>query len=41
MLLKDLKEHFVVSEKYVSVWDCEKDTLNVMTREAFEKMLEE
>ncbi|MCK6607990.1 MAG: hypothetical protein L6Q46_06735, partial [Flavobacterium sp.] len=39
--LYNLKEHFVISEKYVSIWDCEKDTLNVMTREAFEKMLEE
>ncbi len=32
---------YIISEKYVSIWDCEKDTLNVMTREAFEKMLEE
>ncbi len=39
--LYNLKEHFVISEKYVSIWDCEKDALNVMTREAFEKMLEE
>lgn len=39
--LYNLKEHFVISEKYVSIWDCEKETLNVITKEAFEKMLEE
>ena len=36
-----MKQHYVISEKYVSIWDCEEDVLNVMTREAFEKMLEE
>lgn len=33
-----MKSHLVMSKKYVSIWDCEKETLNVMTREAFEKI---
>ena len=39
--LYNMKKHFVVSEKYVSIWDCDNDTLNVITKEAFEKMLKE
>ncbi len=29
---------YVMSQKYVSIWDCKKDELVVMTKEAFEKM---
>lgn len=33
-----MKSHYVMSKKYVSIWDCKKETLVVMTREAFEKI---
>lgn len=33
-----IKTHYVISKKYVSIWDCKKETLIVMTREAFEKI---
>jgi len=33
-----MKTHYVMSKKYVSIWDCKKETLAVMTREAFEKI---
>ena len=32
------KTHFVLSEKYVSIWDCERNSLVVMNREAWEKI---
>jgi len=32
------KQHIVISKKYVSIWDCEKDKLLVMTRKAWEKI---
>jgi hypothetical protein len=35
-----IKTHYVMSKKYVSIWDCKKETLAVVTREAFEKMKE-
>jgi len=34
------KTHYVVSENYVSIWDCEKNRLKIMTREDFEKEME-
>lgn len=34
----NIKTHYVMSKKYVSIWDCKKETLIVMTREAFEKI---
>ncbi len=33
-----MKSHYVMSKKYVSIWDCKKEILVVMTREAFEKI---
>ncbi len=33
-----IKTHYVMSKKYVSIWDCKNETLTVMTREAFEKI---
>jgi hypothetical protein len=33
-----IKTHYVMSKKYVSIWDCKKETLTVMTREAFDKI---
>lgn len=33
-----IKTHYVMSKKYVSIWDCKKETLVVMTREAFDKI---
>lgn len=33
-----MKSHYVMSKKYVSIWDCKNETLAVMTREAFEKI---
>jgi len=33
-----MKNHYVMSKNYVSIWDCKKETLAVMTREAFEKI---
>ena len=32
------KQHIVVSENYVSIWDCEKNTLFAMTKKAWEKI---
>ena len=34
------KTHYAVSENYVSIWDCEKERLKIMTREEFEKEME-
>lgn len=34
----NIKTHYVMSKKYVSIWDCKKETLTVMTREAFDKI---
>lgn len=33
--------HWVMSDKYVSIWDIEKQELFVMTREAFDKVVED
>ncbi|WP_278009399.1 hypothetical protein [Flavobacterium gyeonganense] len=33
-----MKTHYVMSKKYVSIWDFKKETLTVMTREDFEKI---
>jgi hypothetical protein len=35
------KTHHVVSKKYLSIWNCETNQLNVMTMEAVEKMKKE
>jgi len=35
------KSHKVVSQKYLSTWDCAKDELTVVTMEAVEKMVKE
>lgn len=43
LLYKDYvewKQHYVISKKYISIFDLEKETLAVMTREAWEKILE-
>jgi len=32
------KQHYVISQNYVSIWDCEKDILATMTRTAWDKM---
>jgi hypothetical protein len=32
------ESHYVMSKKYVSIWDCRMDSLTVMTQEAFEKI---
>jgi hypothetical protein len=34
------KQHIVVGEKYVSLWDCEKSWLNVLTRAAWDKVVQ-
>lgn len=34
----NIKTHYVMSKKYVSIWDCKKESLTVMTREAFDKI---
>ncbi|MBK5721080.1 hypothetical protein JGH11_09385 [Dysgonomonas sp. Marseille-P4677] len=34
------KQHMVISQNYVSIWDCENNSLGIMTREDFEKMKE-
>lgn len=31
-------QHYVISENYVSIWDCEKNMLETLTREAWDKM---
>lgn len=35
------KRHYVASEDYVSMWDCETETLRIVTREQFDSMKEE
>jgi len=32
------ENYYVISDKYVSIWDCKKDELFVMTREAWERI---
>jgi len=32
------KQHYVISENYVSIWDCGKDILAIMTRAAWDNM---
>lgn len=32
------KEHIVVSENYVSLWDCDNDSLKIITKDKFEEM---
>jgi len=32
------KQHVVISENYVSIWDCEKNELNALTREAWDNI---
>ncbi len=34
----DWKQHIVISKKNVSIWDCEKDKLLIMTRKAWDKI---
>lgn len=36
----NMKSHYVMSQKYVSIWDCIKEDLVIMTREAFDKIKE-
>ena len=33
------RQHYVISQKNVSIWDCKKDQLTVMTKQAWEKIL--
>lgn len=33
-----LKQYYVISKKHVSIWDCEKETLMVMTTKAWKRM---
>lgn len=33
-------QHYVISEKNVSIWDCKKDQLTVMTKKAWDKIYE-
>lgn len=35
------KRHFVASEDFISIWDCEKECLRIVTREEFDKMKED
>lgn len=35
------KSHYVASKDYVSIWDCEKENLRIVTREQFDNMKEE
>lgn len=35
------KRHFVASKEYVSIWDCEKEELRIVTREQFDNMKDE
>jgi hypothetical protein len=35
------KQHIVISEKYVSIWDCINESLVIMTTEDYEKMRDE
>lgn len=32
------KQHIVISQNYVSIWDCEENRLTVLSREAWEKI---
>ncbi|MFV0419011.1 MAG: hypothetical protein ACK5KT_09815 [Dysgonomonas sp.] len=32
------KKHIVVSQNYASIWDCENETLQIMTKEEFQKI---
>ncbi len=32
------KTHFVISANYVSIWDCEKNTLAILTKQAWDKI---
>jgi len=32
------KKHYVMSARYVSIWDCEQETLRIVTTEDFEKI---
>jgi hypothetical protein len=32
------KQHIVIGENYVSIWDCEKDWLTLLSREAWNNM---
>jgi hypothetical protein len=33
-----IKQHYVISKNYVSIWDCQKEILAVLTRKAWEKI---
>ena len=33
-----MKQHYVISKNYVSIWDCQKETLAILTRKAWEKI---
>jgi hypothetical protein len=33
-----MKQHYVISKNYVSIWDCQKEILAVITRKAWEKI---
>lgn len=33
-----MKQHYVISKNYVSIWDCEKEILTVMTTKAWKKI---
>ncbi|ENA1795438.1 hypothetical protein ABF176_002281 [Flavobacterium psychrophilum] len=33
-----IKQHYVISKNYVSIWDCNKEILAVLTRKAWEKI---
>lgn len=35
------KRHYVASEKYVSIWNCETESLRIVTKEQFDNMKEE
>ncbi len=35
------KSHFVMSEKYVSIWNCESNSLIVLTRDAWERIYDD
>jgi hypothetical protein len=35
-----IKQHYVISKKYVSIWDCEKEILAIMTTKAWKKISE-
>jgi len=34
-------QHYVLSKKYVSIWDCDKESLVVLTTEAWEKIADQ